>query len=78
MIAERNNTVNCVCPICSQSSVVLVEIESYVAWRRGSLIQVAMPYLSANERESLMTGICSDCWDDMFSEDDEDSEDFVE
>jgi hypothetical protein len=78
MIAERSITVDCTCPICSQTSAVLVELEGYSAWFNGSLIQVAMPYLSPNEREGLMTGICSDCWDNMFSDDDEDSEDFEE
>lgn len=78
MVAERNITVDCVCPICSQTSAVLVELEGYAAWFNGTLIQTAMPYLSANERESLMTGICPACWDNMFSDDDEDSEDFAE
>jgi hypothetical protein len=37
------------------------------AWASGSLIQDAMPNLSADEREFIMTGITAQEWDDMFS-----------
>jgi hypothetical protein len=42
-------------------------------WINGGLIQNCFPYLSADEREILMTGIDSQSWDEMFagSEDDE-------
>lgn len=33
-------------------------------WQGGELIQVAMPHLSADDREFIMTGI--DNWDEMF------------
>jgi len=35
-------------------------------WREGKYIQNAMPYLSADEREILVSGICGDCFDKMF------------
>lgn len=35
-------------------------------WQEGKLIQHAMPYLSAGERELLISGICEDCFDEMF------------
>jgi len=37
------------------------------AWESGTLIQDAMPNLSADEREFIMTGITAQEWDDMFS-----------
>ena len=39
----------------------------------GVLIQNAMPYLPANVREMLISGLCDDCQAEMFSipEDDE-------
>lgn len=37
------------------------------AWASGTLIQDAMPNLSADEREFIMTGITAQEWDDMFS-----------
>ena len=41
-------------------------------WKSGVLIQDAMPHLSSDDREFLMTGITSDEWDQAFppSEDD--------
>jgi hypothetical protein len=39
------------------------------AWRKGTLIQDAMPQLSADEREFIKTGITADEWDEAFTED---------
>ena len=39
--------------------------EQYYAWMNGTLIQHAMPQLSADHREFLMTGIMPDSWDAM-------------
>ncbi len=36
-------------------------------WRDGMLIQHAMPTLTADEREFLMTGIIPEEWDSLFS-----------
>lgn len=38
------------------------------AWNRGVLIQNAMPHLTPDEREFIMTGIMPDEWDAMFKE----------
>lgn len=44
-----------------------VKEADYEAWQRGEgLIQNLMPYLSADEREFLMTGITADEWNDTF------------
>ena len=59
------------CPFCGKESFVNVSYEGYWAWQNGELIQNALPELSANERELLMTGICSDCWESMFGEEEE-------
>jgi hypothetical protein len=40
--------------------------EDYMAWRGGMLIQDAMPYLSSDEREFLMTGITAEEWEGIF------------
>ena len=36
------------------------------AWASGELIQNAMPSLSADDREFLMTGATPEEWDEMF------------
>ena len=38
-------------------------------WQRGILIQNAMPHLTADEREFIMTGTTPDEWNQMFGED---------
>jgi len=43
-----------------------VSHEQLDAWRSGVSIQVAMPNLSADEREFIMTGITSDEWNKLF------------
>ena len=71
MVAYTNKkadiiVITCICPICGQEEEVPVYAEDYADWENGELIQNAFPYLSANQRERLMTGICPDCWDNLF------------
>ena len=40
--------------------------EQYNAWEQGTLVQVAMPHLSPDEREFVMTGITPEEWADNF------------
>ena len=58
-----------VCPFCGQEHIIKVPFEGYLAWQSGENVQDALPMLSANEREMLMTGICPKCWAGMFGED---------
>ncbi len=58
----------CRCPECNTLNFVRVEKGDYYDWKRGTKIQVAFPYLNADQRELLMTGICPPCWDKMFSQ----------
>lgn len=55
------------CPVCGLTSNVTVNKKDYEAWKAGARIQNALSYLPAAQRELLMTGICNDCWDSMFS-----------
>ena len=48
-----------------------VTIEQLEAWESGALIQVAMPHLTASDREFIMTGIIDEEWDNAFPEEDE-------
>lgn len=60
------------CPKCRRPHAVVVFKADYVAYRAGGLLQDCFPYLSAPERELLKTGICEDCWNQIFGDDDED------
>ena len=67
--------VSVTCPFCGKESFLTLSANDFEAWQNGELVQNAFPYLDANERELLVSGICSECWDKMFSseEDEEDS-----
>ena len=41
------------------------------AWQGGTVIQTAMPQLSADEREFVMTGVTAEEWAETFDEEDE-------
>jgi hypothetical protein len=51
---------------------IAVTDEQLAEWENGTLIQNAMPNLSADEREFLMTGITADEWDNLFPEPEDD------
>ena len=58
------------CPFCGCSNQIQVNAIDYLNWDwgHGMKTQDAFPYLSANEREMLISGICPDCWDKLFAE----------
>ena len=58
-----------ICAKCLTEVLISVEYDDYEAWRNGELIQNAMPYLTADQREILISSICGDCFDLMFPED---------
>ena len=62
------------CPFCGRANEIEVNEMDYLDWEDGKLVQNAFPYLSAEERETLISGICPKCWDETFGEDDEDEE----
>ncbi len=66
------------CPFCGKSAIVKVPLDGFIAWRGGTVVQEAFPELDENTRERLISGICPECWDKMFSipEDDDDEEDY--
>jgi len=51
---------------------ITVNLSDANSWVNGELIQNCFPYLSADEREVLMTGIDKETWDGMFSESEDD------
>jgi len=56
------------CIVCGKSVEVNAPPEGINAWKEGLRIQEALPMLTPNEREILMSGICGDCFDMMFAE----------
>ena len=45
-----------------------IDMDDFQKWLEGTNIQVALPYLTANEREFLKTGITGEEWDALFKD----------
>ena len=56
------------CIKCAEPQHITVGQADLDAWQSGTLIQDAMPYLSADERELLISQTCGDCWEKMFGD----------
>ena len=59
------------CRLCGAVSDIPVEIQGFIAWRTGELIQDALPDLTPAERELLISNTCDECWKQMFPDEDE-------
>lgn len=56
------------CVNCKKKHTIIVPIAGYKLWASGqALIQDALPGLSADERELLVSNICPACWNKLFS-----------
>lgn len=67
-------TIVCECPVCGKEYEVEVKLDDFLAWRLGGLAQNCFPYLSATERECLISGMCPKCQDKMFGIEEEEEE----
>jgi len=65
---RKETSISVVCPICKEEHFIFANVEDIWAWEDGELVQNAFPYLSADEREMLISGICPECWDKLFGE----------
>lgn len=63
-------TIELTCPFCGADHSVEMDYRGYVAWEQGELIQNVAPYLSATEREQLISHICPKCQESVFGADD--------
>jgi hypothetical protein len=58
------------CRMTGETVSVTVPGKELYAYRKGGLIQDAMPSVSAADREFLMTGLSGEAWDKTFGEED--------
>lgn len=54
------------CRFCGKKVPLMVTIDSLIAFQDGIYAQDAFPYLSAGEREILVSGTCNECFENMF------------
>lgn len=64
----QHETVPCV--MCGKVTTVELEADKFRRWRiEGEHIQDVWPEKTLMERETLISGVCSDlCWDRLFGE----------
>jgi hypothetical protein len=67
-------TITRTCPMCKKETIIEVDPEAYDGWKKGKLIQLAFPQLSADEREMIQTGIDPDCWNSLFPPEEDEEE----
>ena len=56
------------CRMCATTHTLLVTDVDVTNWRNGAFVQDAFPYLSADERELILSQSCGPCYDKMFPE----------
>lgn len=63
------NVISRTCILCKTPQSLTVDMEKYLLWKSGvGHIQNMLPTLSIGEREILISGICSTCFDKSFEE----------
>ncbi len=61
-------TLGFVCPMCSTYHTLTVELEQYLNYQSGELVQDAFPKMSPTNRERILSGFCPDCQKEIFKE----------
>lgn len=56
------------CPFCGNITQIRVCEDDYNKYINGKLVQHCFPYLTATEREVIISGICPTCQDLIFKE----------
>jgi hypothetical protein len=63
---DKNESIPITCEHCKDEYVIVVKAKDKKAWDEGEYIQDAFPYLTAGQRELLISQTCDDCFDKMF------------
>lgn len=58
----------------TRTMILTATLDQWAALDKGALIQNALPHLSADDREFLLTGITGDEWERTFPEDEDKDE----
>jgi hypothetical protein len=67
MMSRVTQVVNC--RHCGKAYLLAYDQDDYNDWKSGEkLIQDALSYLSAGDRELLLSKTCDSCWEKMFGD----------
>lgn len=56
------------CIVCKQTSMLSLDMDDFLRWQGGELVQNVWPDWTPDQRELLITGTHPECWDEMFKE----------
>ena len=56
------------CPLCHKGGDIQVSNTSYDNWKSGVTIQKALPELSSEIREQIISGTHPECWTILFGD----------
>ena len=56
------------CPMCGEYHMLTVDLEQYLNYQSGELVQDAFPHMSPTDRERFISGLCPDCQKEIFKE----------
>lgn len=71
---ERDIDIQIRCVSCGKTHTIYVNREDYEEYYNSEhrrYIQDIFPYLTPQERELLISGVCPQCWENIFSEDED-------
>ena len=54
------------CKYCDYKEIITVPEADYISWHNGEYIQDAFPYLTAGQRELMLSNTCDTCWNKFF------------
>ena len=70
MVSTTSKSYNIRCNLCSKEYNIIADRNDMEAWVSGDkYIQDALAYLSAAERELLISQTCGTCWDILYPND---------
>jgi hypothetical protein len=70
MMANKSDIHKVTCDLCKQEYVILLDRKDHERWLAGeAYIQDALSYLSAGERELLISNTCDTCWNQLYPND---------
>lgn len=62
-IDPTTTVIDCECPMCHTIQNIQAPTNAVNRWLDGTVIQNALPFLTIDEREALVSGTCHTCWD---------------
>lgn len=63
------------CPVCHTSATIVITPEQLYAYNQGAYAQEVLNYYEPDIVERFITGICGECWNELFAADEDIHED---